>query len=186
MAGSKFPILRKTVTVTTIPDRTIEDINEERAQKKAKADSDRGLFLSDMAAIESSSGNNTNHKMMDTGMHTGQKAVGSFGLMPKTVKDMAKRMDKTGEIPGVLRALVNSDLPEQEVADIVAADPELEMSVAEKLYNHIATNLKDPEHQNLAWEYGHNLKPGSEILEQKELNPRTQKFRALRRKIASK
>lgn len=178
MAGSRFSKLFKQ---DNVPDKTVEEVQIEISSNKDLRNADKEKFLSDMAEIESSSGKNLAHKMLESGMHAGQKAVGQYGFMPKTIKDMTKRMGD--EAPGALKALVQVP-DEQEMATLVMQDPELEQAVADKMYSVVEdTQEGNPEKMNLAWEIGQNAKISPARLES---HPRTERFRNLRKKIVLK
>lgn len=51
----------------------------------------RAFHLSLIKRIESNNGQNTNHIPMNTGMHKGMAAYGSYGLMPITIQETVKQ-----------------------------------------------------------------------------------------------
>ena len=78
-------------------------------------------------------------------------------------------------------------LSEQEIADKVAQDPELERKIAETLYGHVKKRFAGNEDKmNYAWEHGHNLSPDKIEPLTIETNPRTEKFRRLRQQLTKK
>jgi hypothetical protein len=179
MAGSRFS---KLFNKGNVPDRSVEDVMLEKADKLAKNQAKKESFMDATHEIETSSGKNKNHKTMKDGMHEGQRAVGNFGFMPKTIKEMTKRMGD--EAPAGLRPITEIK-DEQEMADLVAQDPELEQAVADKLYNHVDKRFGgDVEKMNYSWEQGHNIAPDKITPDMIESHPRTEKFRKLFRKTS--
>lgn len=180
MAGSRFSRLFKK---DNVPETTVEDVLAKKSENEALAADKKASFLATTEAIESNSGENTEHKTMTDGMHAGQRAVGRFGLMPKTISEMVKRMKSDDSAPSALNAIGSSQLNEQEVADLVAADQDLERAVADKMYSHVNKRMAgDEEKMDYGWLNGHNLNPDS-ITPDKLMNPRTEKFRKLREKL---
>ena len=55
-------------------------------------------FLEAIAGVESSGGVNFNHPTIKTGIHKGQRAAGTYGLMPNTVKEVVNRMRLEGNV----------------------------------------------------------------------------------------
>jgi len=191
MGGSQFKKLNSLIT----PNTTVEEVLKKSAEKKAKGELDRQQFLTDMSDIESSGGKNTDHRTMEGGMHKGQHAVGQYGFMPKTISETMVRLKKDDNIPSLLSALRNTNLSEQELADIVGADPDSEEAIANKLYDVSKLNtVKDlgvnateddiNKAQSYRWEMGHNLKNVSE--DKIEAHPRTEKYRNTRKMMAKK
>lgn len=48
-------------------------------------------ILRTIAAVESNGGNNLKHPIMENGLNIGQSAMGSYGLMPITVREVIKK-----------------------------------------------------------------------------------------------
>lgn len=174
VAGARFS---KLFNRPNFPDTTVDEVLAQAAEKEAARQQEKEQFLSDMSTIESSSGQNLEHKKLQGGMHAGQRAVGRFGFMPKTIKEMTKRMGD--EAPSGLNAL-SEIKDEQEMANLVAEDPELEQAVADEMYEHVEKRFETPEQRNLSWELGHNMSP-AKIKQKVEGHPRTEKFRKLRK-----
>lgn len=182
MAGALLKIIG--VKDPSVPDKTVEQVEIEIADKKRRDLLNKEQFLKDMSQIESSGGKNTKHKTILSGIHEGQAAVGQFGLMPNTVEEISKRMEMEGSEPEEIRMLKITGTPSQEIANEVAKNPELERKMAERLYEHVKTRQGgDEERMNHAWQFGHNLKPEAITVEKLELSPRTEKFRKLRSKL---
>jgi len=183
MAGNRFSKLFKQ---PNIPDRTVEEVLAEKDANILKRNMEKEQFLADMSAIESSSGQNTDHKMMTGGIHAGERAVGDLGLMPNTINEMSNRLRREGKEPYELNNLRITGASDQEIANRVSENPELQSVISDKLYDHVDKKYAgDKEKMNLAWFLGHNSSP-TKIAEKIESHPRTEKFRQLRKKLASK
>jgi hypothetical protein len=179
VAGSRFARL---FNKGSVPDRSVEDIMLEKDSKLAEEQAKRDQFLKATRQIESSGGYDTEHDMMTDGLHAGQRAVGSLGFMPKTIKEMTKRMGD--EVPEGLRPITEIK-DEQEMADLVAQDPEIEQALADKMYDHLNKRAGgDLEKMNHMWQQGHNMNPDKIAPDVLESHPRTEKFRKLFRKTS--
>lgn len=92
-------------------------------------------FLDAIKQVESSGGKNLNHPVIESGIHAGQSAIGSYGLMPNTIKEIKKRFPASVETN-------NEDI------------------LARKLAEYIAKKTgNDKEAMAASWFYGHNLPP---------------------------
>ena len=137
--------------VKETPDTTVE-----QAQQQAK----RNKFLKIMSTIESSSGKNTQHRTLSSGIHKGERAIGQYGLMPNTIDEMHTRMKLDGQEDPRIKELYEQNLTPQERADRISSDPELEGVIANKLYDHVNERFQgDEEKMDHAWQYGHNINP---------------------------
>lgn len=115
-------------------------------------------FLKKIAQIESSGGKNFNHREMESGMHKGHRAIGSYGLMPNTVKEVINRMRLEGQLNPELKALQQMEATQMKQA--VEANPAHEREMAEYLANRVLNRQGgDDEKAAYSWEQGHNLTP---------------------------
>lgn len=125
-------------------------------------------FLSAISQIESSGGKNLNHETISGGMHKGTRAIGKYGLMPLTVKDIINRQRMDHSITPEIAALRNMDrdaLQEQFIQQ-----PELEENLANYLANYVLDRQQGNESAAAySWFMGHNTKP-EKITSQKLLN----------------
>lgn len=177
MAGSKL------TNKDNIPQKSVAEVLEEQEQNRAAKELAKTRFLSDMSQLESSGGRNTDHRLMTGGMHAGERAVGQYGLMPKTIDEMAGRLEKEGELPGDI-ADMRETLPPQEFAELISKDPDAEQLMADRLYDHVNKRFAgDEEKMSYGWEMGHNTNPRQLSSAAVEAHPRTEKFRKLRAKI---
>ena len=92
---------------------------------------DKQGFLKLMSMMESSGGKNTQHQAVTTGLQAGDTAYGQFGLMPNTVKEMAKRRTLNGTADDTDKQIVDSD--NDTVTNMLSQHPELEQRYAEDL-----------------------------------------------------
>jgi hypothetical protein len=185
MSGSMLSkLMRKN---PSLPEKTTQEVLEEKEMNELDAALKQKLFMGDTSFLESSSNQNTNHKVMPAGIHAGQKAIGQYGLMPNTINEMSNRMKSEGMLPKEIKLMREMNLSDQEIADKVAQDPELEQTLADRLYQHVNKRFNGNEEQmNHAWQHGHNLSPDKLTPEVLEASPRTQKFRRLRDQIRKK
>jgi len=112
-------------------------------------------FLEKISQIESSGGKNTNHKTMESGIHSGDSAFGNYGLMPNTVKEMAKRERMSGgkELSPLL------EMDGEQIKQYLRDKPEAEQIIARGLARKLLTRFGSPEEAAYAWNQGHNLSP---------------------------
>jgi hypothetical protein len=133
-------------------------------------------FLEKTAQIESSGGKQLNHPEIESGIHSGDSAVGQYGLMPNTIKEILNRT-KEQSTPDIEALRV---LPNEVVNREIASNPMLEDEVARKLAEHVLQRqLGDEEKAAYSWQYGHNLPPSRITPEILESSPRIQKWRKL-------
>lgn len=113
-------------------------------------------FLKIISMIESSGGKNTEHPEIQGGIHEGSRAMGSYGLMPNTVQEMAKRMKLSGSIDPNLQQFAN--LPPEQMKEQLT--PDVEQAYARALAERaLQRQAGDEEKAAYSWLYGHNLKP---------------------------
>lgn len=111
------------------------------------------IFLDRIGQIESAGGKYTNHKTLKSGMHQGQHALGTYGLMPQTVDELAGR----SEDPKIKALKAMSD---QEKEAALAPGSELERQLAMQLADQVLTKQGgDEQKAAYAWLHGHNLAP---------------------------
>lgn len=138
-------------------------------------------FLRLMALIESSGGKNFKHKQIKdpSSIHTGDSAMGTYGFMPNTVKELINRRRKRGTITPDLQEL--DALDSKEMKKRIEGNPELEKELADQMYNHLRNKTIDNEDEMAhAWQFGHNARYGQNKLDSSE---RVEKFRNLKKKL---
>lgn len=104
---------------------------------------------------------------MASGMHAGDTAVGSAGLMPKTAQEMAKRrqLAKRDDISDKYVLESPSDVVQQ----MLTNNDDLRNRYVQDMAEKVMTRAKgDPSLAATAWLYGHNLPYGR--LEEKLAN----------------
>lgn len=144
------------------PTYTSTSSYEDPREHKAKDVQD---FLNKIAYLESSSGRNTNHPLVTSGLNAGTNAVGNYGLMPLTAQDLDKN---TG---------VNQlqDMEPGDVQEKLKQDPEL----TKRLAATMASKLLQKNPSDVAaykWEQGQNTQPDQEDLDNSE---RVRRFKVL-------
>ncbi len=119
------------------------------------ADVEVKAFLDKIAALESSSGKDTQHRTMESGIHEGDTAIGTYGLMPNTIDEVLRR--NKNAFPEMKALLKMSG---EEKKDYLESNPEMEYKLAEKLAEHVLSKQGgDEEKAAYSWLYGHNLSP---------------------------
>lgn len=109
-------------------------------------------FLKAISLNESSGGKNTNHKKMMQGIHTGDKALGQYGLMPNTIKEMAVRMGKDHPMSKYAKMDNNT------ITQSIKENPDHENQIANFLANHLYNKFGGDENKMAySWFQGHNL-----------------------------
>lgn len=130
---------------------------------------DVNSFLKLIKMLESSGGKNTNHRTMTSGLHAGDTAVGSAGLMPQTAQEMAKRRISSGSADVNDQYVAESDSPT--VESMLRGNEELQDRYVGDLANKVMTRAKgDPSLAATGWLYGHNL-PYNKLEEKLEGDP---------------
>ena len=117
-------------------------------------DIDKKEFLELIREIESSGGKNRNHKTMTSGPHEGDTAIGDYGLMPNTVKEVSnlKTGKRQSDIYGHLRKLDN-----KEIETLVGSDRDLEDKLANDLADIVLSKSKSDDRAAFRWNQGHNI-----------------------------
>lgn len=126
-------------------------------------------FMKLIKAMESSGGKDTKHQVLDSGIHSGDSAVGDYGIMPNTVKEVAKRRLRDNE--AIPSDDVVSNLDNNQVQTILKENPELAENYTKYLAEKIMDKTKgDPELGMTGWHFGHNLS-ADKLKEKAKANP---------------
>lgn len=137
----------------TMSDEFLREQKEKEAQRQNRILN----FLKNISMIESSGGKNFAHREMESGIHKGHSAAGTYGFMPNTIDEIANRMRQAGQqYPEIQRLL---GLSPQEKKKEVEANPELEGKLAEFLAGRVLDRQGDEEKAAYSWFQGHNLSP---------------------------
>ena len=130
-----------------------KNIEEER-ERQSKIDD----FLKVISMIESSGGKNFDHKRMESGIHEGHSAAGRYGLMPNTINEFSRRLEKArpeDQLPQELNTM-----GPDEKKQFVETNPDVEDKIARAIASHVLErNMGDEEKASYAWNQGHNLTP---------------------------
>jgi hypothetical protein len=115
-------------------------------------------FLWNIQQIESSGGNNVNHKPIRSGKFKGMRAVGKWGLLKPTVKELVGRMRMDGSLTPEYAKLEN--MSRDQLDEHFKKNPQIELGLARRLAQHVIRrqggNLQRAAY---AWLHGHNLMP---------------------------
>lgn len=142
-------------------------------------------FLDKIKLIESSGGVDTDHETVDYGIHKGSSAYGNYGLMPNTIREMAKRqrMSNTER----KEVLPFEKMDDDSIKEKLKENPELEEYFAERVAEHILNRQQgNIDKSAFAWNQGHNLYP--EKIDEEKLNKSdyVKKFRNLKNMLVTK
>lgn len=113
-------------------------------------------FLEIIKAAESSSGKDTNHDVMESGIHEGQSAYGSYGLMPNTIQELVNRKRLEQPLDDEYKKIYKED-PDY-VKAVLYANPQLEERLASQLAEKLKNSSQTEEEMAYKWNMGHNLK----------------------------
>ena len=136
-------------------------------------------FLQRIQQIESSNGQNMDHPVVQNGIQAGDQAIGRYGLMPNTVRELINRRRLQGTSTSELQDL--SNMPSDEMKQHIEANPDLEDDLAQQLAIKVTRDQQgDEDKAAYSWTNGHNLTPDKISPEQLEDSPYVQKFRKLK------
>lgn len=174
VAGASLPALSQDVAQT--PEPIVE-----QEQKKIFTPDDYSVpfgqhpadkYLKSIKFLESSGGKNLDHTTMETGIHAGTAAIGRFGLMPKTIKDLNSMIHgkshtylgrKLGEHYKDEDMRELASLPDNRIQDKLKQKPILGLKAARYLWDHLMERHKgDPAKSAFGWRFGTNI-PSSKI-----------------------
>jgi len=114
-------------------------------------------FLNTISQIESSGGKNFDHQQMKGGIHSGDKAIGRYGLMPNTVNETLNRLRMSGQLTPELAEL--NKLDSATLKSTLEGNPGLEDQIAKSLADRVLAKQQDEEKAAYSWNQGHNLTP---------------------------
>jgi len=124
----------------------IQQTSTAQAKPQKPVDSFKHKMLRTIAQVESSGGKNTNHEQITGGMHDQQRAYGSYGLMPITIKETVARDPALKEH----RSLVQMD--HKQLHEYMAKNPTLEHAVAKSHLQRLRGHFgDDPVSLSFAW-----------------------------------
>jgi hypothetical protein len=115
-------------------------------------------FLWTIMQIESSGGKNFAHPKVKQGPLKGEIALGKWGLMKPTIKEILDRMKMQGKMTAELQPLYTMD--RSEMVKHFENNPGIELKLARILAHHVLTRQHgDLKRAAYSWDHGHNLKP---------------------------
>jgi len=139
-------------------------------------------FLNRISQLESSGGQNINHPQVQQGLQAGTTAIGKYGMMPNTVKELVNRRRIRGTSTPELQDLGN--MPPDQMKKYIEANPQLEEELANELANKVIVRQQgDPDRAAYSWKQGDNLKPSEISDDDLNNNPYVQKFRNLNKML---
>lgn len=112
-------------------------------------------FLEAISKIESSGGQNTDHPVMQQGIHKGQAAIGRYGLMPNTVDELiaSEKINLPIEQQRIIKGL-----SPQEKKELLESNPDIEQAIAESMARKVGNRFgNDPDKMAYSWNQGHNI-----------------------------
>ena len=165
-----------------VPSLSKQDIDrplyaEQAEEKRLKRNEDINAMMESLAQIESSGGKNFKHKRIEdpNSVQYGDEAIGTYGLMPNTVKEIAGS-DQSPEIRALLK------LKSDQIKAALEGNPELEQQVARRLGEKVYDRQGgDIEKAAYAWNQGHNLPPERITKDKLQKSQYIQKLRALKK-----
>lgn len=136
-------------------------------------------FLQKIEQIESSGGKNMEHPTVEEGIQAGDQAIGRYGLMPNTVRELVNRRRLQGTSTGELQDLAEMDSPSMKKH--LEANPSLEDELAQQMATMVTRRQGGNEDKSAySWTMGHNLTPDKISNDQLEQSPYVQKYRKLK------
>lgn len=115
-------------------------------------------FLQVISQLESSGGQNVDHTTMKSGIHANDAAFGSYGLMPNTIQDVAKRLSRLNKLDPDTQPLETLD--KEQYGEYLRSNPVAEQKVADFLARNLLARMGGDELRSAyAWHNGSNLQP---------------------------
>lgn len=153
-------------------------------------------FLNAIQGIESSFGTDTEHPVVDKGIHKGDAAIGRFGLMPNTVRDIANKLKNREQtqlgqsIPQKAtfpRVEALSNAPESAIREELSRDEALERLIARLLAKDVLERQQGNEDKAAySWTMGHNRNPANIADEDLKNSNYVNKFKQIKKTITKK
>jgi len=141
-------------------------------------------FLERIKQIESSGGKNFNHPEITLdNLQKGDRAIGNYGLMPNTVKEIISRKRLKNEVTPEMVELYK--LSPDVLKQTLEKNPNIEQHLAEELAKHSLEKQEGNEEKAAySWLKGHNLNPEQITPEILDDSNYVQKYRNLRSLMA--
>lgn len=138
-------------------------------------------FLDITKMIESSGGKDLQHRTIQSGLQAGTSAKGAFGLMPNTADEIINRRKREGTLDEEDKQFMNLSSPLRQ--EYLEKNPQYTDKLAKDLINRIRSKSPDDEASNYMYQFGHNVIPKEQDIENID---RTEKFRKLKNDILKK
>lgn len=138
-------------------------------------------FLGKIKQLESSGGKDFGHQTITNpeSVQYGTTAIGNYGLMPNTVKELINRRRINGTITPDMQEL--DEKTPDDIKTHLETHPELEQQLAEDLANHVLKKQQgDEDKAAYSWKFGHNTPPENISDETLNNSGRVQEFRRLK------
>lgn len=123
--------------------------------------SDKEKFKRIISQLESSGGKNTKHATMTKGLHKGSTAIGQYGLMPLTIRDVAQMRVRKGQADELDKQIANMSIEEAKklIPDLVSEDSLDYEKYADTLSEHVLGRYGELDKAAVAWNQGHYSSP---------------------------
>jgi hypothetical protein len=145
------------------------------------SDEEVDRMLDTISQIESSGGKNFNHPEMKSGIHAGTSAIGSYGLMPNTIQEIANRERMAGNLPPEMEEV--SKLPPDQMKQTLETNPDLEKAFARSLASKVLKKQPNEEMAAYSWFQGHNKSPEQIKQENYQDHDYVKKYQEFRKKL---
>lgn len=159
---------------------TLEDLSRPMGEREQDA------WLATIGQLESRGGQDTAHTPQSTGLHAGTQAIGTWGLMPKTVKEQAAMfknpqsafrnevgLDYTDPEVEAL-----ADMDTDEIFEKVKNNPKLEQRLVRYLQLTIGNRTNfNPDKMAYSWRFGSSLRDKDITPEMLDQSGYVKKFR---------
>jgi len=173
-----------------MPDKRLEEALNIAQQMDIQSEESRSgvdmeklyRFLQIIKQIESSGGVDTDHALIPKGIHEGHRAIGSYGLMPNTIQEIGRRMDKEGTLTQEMDKFTH--MQPEEMKQALESRPDVEQQFAEALGKKILGQHGDEEKAAYGWFQGHNISPERMKEEPYQDHFYTERYRNLKNKLS--
>lgn len=113
---------------------------------------DKSTFKRLLSLLETSGGTQMDHNPVDEGMHAGTSAIGEYGMMPKTIQDLAKSNPQKTELDKIIQGADPTSVDE-----ILQSNPDKYNQYANQMSDKVAAKSKgDAEDAAMRWLAGQN------------------------------
>jgi hypothetical protein len=160
-----------------------DDLLKEKLYYKNPEPTEADDFLDIIRQIESSDGLNTEHPTMKSGIHAGHSGIGSYGLMPNTIKELNNRAKRAGGLSNEHMRDLDKVQDPAIVKQTIEQQPELEKIYARQLAEKVLGRFPDQEQAAYSWNQGHNITPEAMAKRDYRNSDYVKKFNKLRQRL---